>query len=174
MKSVAIIGFGFCGRMSLFHLAEKFEAGDKIYVFDKNPLTDLGAAFSAFSPYYILNVPVVKMSAFSDKPDDFKNFLAAKYPKILEFLGDNGFAPRQIYGEYLQQLTIETLKKLHEKNIHFEFIQDEVFDVKKDGENFVVVSEEMQREVSHVLLATSFKQNELPYDIDAKNFVKTI
>lgn len=174
MKSVAIIGFGFCGRMSLFHLAEKFEAGDKIYVFDKNPLNDLGPAFSAFSPYYILNVPVAKMSAFSDRQDEFKNFLAAKYPKILEFTSDNGFAPRQIYGEYLQQLTIEALRKLHEKNIHFEFIQDEVFEIKKDGENFIVKSEEMTREASQILLATSFKQNELSYNFSSENFVKKL
>ena len=60
MKSIAVIGFGFCGRLSLFHLADKLEAGDKIYVFDKNSLSDAGAAFSPFSPHYILNVPVAK------------------------------------------------------------------------------------------------------------------
>lgn len=174
MKKIAIIGFGFCGRLALYHLAEKLEQGDEIYVFDRNPLTDLGTAFSAFSPYYILNVPVMKMSAFSDKPGDFKNFLETKYPKILERIGENGFAPRQLYGQYLQQVTIETLAKIHQKNIHFEFIQDEVVDVKKDGEKFIIQSEEVKREAFEVMLATSFKQGELPFKFESQNFLKKL
>jgi len=174
MRKIAIIGFGFCGRLALFHLADKLAAGDKIYVLDKNPLTDLGAAFTAFSPHYILNVPTTKMSAFSYDADNFKNFLEKFFPEIFAQVGANGFAPRQIYGNYLQEITVAALQKIHRKKIDFQFVEDEVFEVKKSKNFTVVTSNRETCEVDDLLLATSFTQSKLPYDFEQKNFVKKL
>lgn len=174
MKSIAIIGFGFCGRLSLFHLADKLEVGDKIYVFDKNSLSDLGTAFSPFSPHYILNVPVSKMSAFSYDHDNFKKYLEQFYPEIFAKVGENGFAPREIYGDYLQEITVVALKKIRQKNIEFQFVEDEVVEVKKAANFLITTSNRETCEVDVLLLGTSFKQSELPYDFESKNFVKKL
>ena len=174
MKSIAVIGFGFCGRLSLFHSADKLEAGDKIYVFDKNSLSDAGAAFSPFSPHYILNVPVAKMSAFSYDPDNFKKYLEKFYPEIFVKIGENGFAPREIYGEYLQEITVAALKKINKKNIEFHFVEDEVVEVKKATNFLITTSNRETCEVDVLLLGTSFKQSELSYNFESKNFVKKL
>ena len=174
MKKIAIIGFGFCGRLSLFHLADRLSEGDKLYIFDKNPLTDLGAAFSQFSPHYILNVPVAKMSAFSYDPDNFKNFLEKFFPEVFAKLGSDGFAPRHLYGNYLQEITVAALHKISRKKIDFQFVEDEVVEVKK-GKNFLIVTSNRETcEVDQLLLGSSFSQSNLPYDFEQKNFVKKL
>ena len=69
MKKIAIIGFGFCGRMLFYHLTKNPNPNLKITIFEKDQ-SSFGPAFSSFSPHYILNVPTIKMSAFVDKPKD--------------------------------------------------------------------------------------------------------
>ena len=74
MKTVAIIGFGFCGRIVAFHLSQRSDI--KLIIFDQQDfLKNIGPAFSQFSQHYILNVEAKNMSAFSDKENDFCDFL---------------------------------------------------------------------------------------------------
>jgi len=174
MTSFAIIGFGFCGRLSLFHLAKKLQAGDKITIFEKNSKDTLGTAFSNFSQHYILNIPASKMSAFSDRPDDFSNFLAKKYPQIWQEIGANGFAPRHIYGEYLAEITAEALAKIKQKNIELEFVNDEVIAIEKPQEFLVKTKKGETHKASQILLATSFKQSKLPFNFESENFIKNL
>ena len=91
------------------HLVKKAEK-TKILIFEKNGPDALGAAFTSFSPHYILNVPAIKMSAFSNAPRDFCEFLEKKYPQIWSEIGENGFAPRRIYGEYLDEIIYITFE----------------------------------------------------------------
>lgn len=166
-KIIAIIGFGFCGRLAFFHLAKKADKNTKILIFDKNGPNTLGPAFSSFSPFYILNVPAIKMSPFSDEPRKFCEFLEKKYPQILSEIGENGFAPREIYGKYIEELTIEAFENAKKNSLEVEFISEEV--VKISDEFLVEVKSGKSFEANEIVLATSFKQSEFFFPIDVKN-----
>ena len=49
MKTIAVVGFGFCGRLAFFHwaknLAKEPNKKTKILIFNKTEKKDLGAAF---------------------------------------------------------------------------------------------------------------------------------
>lgn len=172
MKTIAIIGFGFCGRLAFFHLVKKSDKNTKILIFDKSGRGGLGAAFSSFSPHYILNVPVAKMSAFSDDPKNFSQFLERKYPKILNEIGENGFAPRQIYGEYLQEITDDAFAIAKKNGVEFEFVDEEV--IKIEDEFLITTKNLSSFRANEIVVATSFKQNDLPFKFDSNGVVKKL
>lgn len=194
MKVIAIVGFGFCGRLAFAHLA-KNSKNSKIIIFEKNDQNSLGAAFSSFSPHYILNVPVERMSAFSNQPQSFCEFLQKKYPEIFKEIGENGFAPRRIYGEYLEGITKEAFVEAQKNNIEVEFVEDEVIeilpceqilkrvqdeDVKSPhpelvlGSSLITTKNKKSFQANEILIATSFKQSNLPFDLNSPNLVKQI
>ena len=194
MKVIAIVGFGFCGRLAFTHLA-KNSKNSKIIIFEKNDQNSLGAAFSSFSPHYILNVPVERMSAFSNQPQSFCEFLQKKYPEIFKEIGGNGFAPRRIYGEYLEGITKEAFVEAQKNNIEVEFVEDEVIeilpceqilkrvqdeDVKLPhpelvlGSSLITTKNKKSFQANEILIATSFKQSNLPFDLNSPNLVKQI
>ena len=194
MKVIAIVGFGFCGRLAFAHLA-KNSKNSKIIIFEKNDQNSLGAAFSSFSPHYILNVPVERMSAFSNQPQSFCEFLQKKYPEIFKEIGENGFAPRRIYGEYLEGITKEAFVEAQKNNIEVEFVEDEVIeilpceqilkrvqdeDVKSPhpelvlGSSLITTKNKKSFQANQILIATSFKQSNLPFDLNSPNLVKQI
>lgn len=160
MKITAIIGFGFCGRLAFFHLAKKTK-NEKILIFDKNGRNALGPAFTSFSPHYILNVPTIKMSAFSEAPRNFCQFLEKNYPQVWQEIGENGFAPRWLYGKYLEQLTEEAFLAAEKNNIEVEFVSAEVSEIQP---GFVI---NQSFKADEILLATSFIQSDLPFDFAA-------
>jgi uncharacterized NAD(P)/FAD-binding protein YdhS len=175
MKVIAIIGFGFCGRLAFFHLVQKVDKNTKVLIFSKDKKNDLGPAFSSFSPHYILNVPANKMSAFVDKPKDFCQFLEKKYPQIFHKIGEDGYAPRQIYGEYLQQITDEAFANAKRSGVEFKFVDEEVIDVTNGGEQFLVTTKNNNSfKANEIIVATSFKQNDLPFKFDSRNIVKKL
>ncbi|MES2961235.1 MAG: FAD/NAD(P)-binding protein [Pseudomonadota bacterium] len=170
MKVIAIVGFGFCGRLAFAHLAKNSQ-NSKIIIFEKNGRNSLGPAFSSFSPHYILNVPVEKMSAFSNQPKSFCEFLEKKYPEIFKEIGENGFAPRRIYGEYLEGITKEAFVEAQENNIEVEFVEDEVVEILPGA---IKTKNHNSFQAHETLIATSFKQSNLPFDLNSPNLVKQL
>jgi uncharacterized NAD(P)/FAD-binding protein YdhS len=173
VKIVAIVGFGFCGRLSFFHLVKKSDKNTKILIFDKAGRDALGAAFSSFSKDYILNVPAIKMSGFLDDPKNFCEFLKEKYPQVWQEIGgENGFAPRYIYGEYLKKITDEAFAIAKKNNVEVEFIESEVVVI---SEGFLIKTKDKKTYKSNeILIATSFNQTETFPKIKSKNFIKKI
>ena len=199
MKVIAIVGFGFCGRLAFAHLA-KNSKNSKIIIFEKNSQNILGPAFSSFSPHYILNVPVERMSAFSNQPQSFCEFLQKKYPEIFKETGANGFAPRRIYGEYLEGITKEAFVEAQKNNIEVEFVEDEVIEILPreqilkrvqddlifgkisphrhpelvSGSSAITTKSKKSFQANEILIAISFKQSNLPFDLNSPNLVKQI
>lgn len=174
MKIIAIVGFGFCGRLALAHLVKKSEPNTKILIFDKNGREALGPAFSGFSPHYILNVTAIKMSAFSQAPESFCNFLQEKYPQIWNEIGENGFAPRQIYGKYVEEFTQEAFALAAKNGVQIEFVGEEVTQVLEFPQLTLQTKSGTTYQASEILLATSFKQSNLPFDLASTNLVKKL
>ena len=93
---VVIVGGGFSGAMLAARLAE---AGQASVLIERGEQVGLGVAYSAVLDAHRLNVRTERMSARPDRPADFTDWLARHAP---DFADPNGFAPRRLYGRYVQ------------------------------------------------------------------------
>lgn len=93
---VIIIGGGFSGAMLAARLAER---GLACALIERAEQAGLGVAYAAVLDDHRLNVRAEWMSARPDRPADFVDWLAANAP---DHADPNGFAPRRLYGLYIQ------------------------------------------------------------------------
>ncbi|AYG94521.1 FAD-dependent oxidoreductase [Brevundimonas naejangsanensis] len=98
---VVIVGGGFSGAMLAARLAERGQASVLI---ERGEQVGLGVAYAADLDEHRLNVRAERMSARPDQPADFVNWLTACAPA---FADPNGFAPRRLYGLYVQARLME-------------------------------------------------------------------
>lgn len=100
---VAIVGAGFSGTLLAVQLVR---AGpSRVTLIDRSAAPGRGLAYGAAHPMHLLNVRATGMSAFPDEPDHF-----AAYAQRSGCAGGGvGFAPRRLYGDYLQALLEEAL-----------------------------------------------------------------
>jgi len=170
-KTVVIIGFGFCGRLAFYHLSK--QKNISLIIFDKHGENFIGPAFSNFSSSYILNVPASKMSAFSNNPTDFHDFLSHNYSNLN--ISPDDFAPRYLYGEYLKQITQQAFENAQKNNLEVKFVAQEVLKINHitDGFEILDASQNIYK-ASQVLMATSFKQSDLRCDFDSKQLLKKL
>jgi uncharacterized NAD(P)/FAD-binding protein YdhS len=103
-KTIAIIGGGVSGALTAYHLVRN-EANARIVMIDPRPELGLGLAYSTPSYRHLLNVPAGKISALPDQPDHFLRWLNANYDANLTAAD---FAPRAVFGRYVQSLIEET------------------------------------------------------------------
>ncbi|ONG51620.1 hypothetical protein BKE38_15835 [Pseudoroseomonas deserti] len=96
---VAIIGGGFAGTALALQLAGKAE----VTLFEPGPVGP-GLAYGTAEPAHLLNVPAAGMSPFPDRPSDFADWLAAQPDAPPPPAEGPRFAPRRLYGRYLQAL----------------------------------------------------------------------
>src|SRR6201997_1184619 len=102
--TIAIIGGGVSGALTAFHLVRQ-EAQARVILIDKRPDFGLGLAYSTPSLRHLLNVPAGKISALPDQPDHFLKWLRKNYdPSATE----KTFAPRAVFGRYIQSLLAST------------------------------------------------------------------
>src|ERR1700681_2245997 len=78
--TVAVIGAGFSGTLLALHLLRHCPSGTRIHLIEKNSRFGRGLAYSTGNPNHLLNVPAGRMSAFSDRPHDFVDWLRTWRP----------------------------------------------------------------------------------------------
>ncbi len=95
---IAIVGGGCSGVLVAAQLLRRGFSG-QIRLIEPRAALGRGLAYSTSFAQHLLNVPAEKMSAFPDQPSHFVDWLRTRKPDV----PDRGyFAPRMIYGEYLQ------------------------------------------------------------------------
>lgn len=100
VSDIAIVGGGCSGVLLAAHLRRNGFPG-QIHIIEPRSRLGRGLAYSTTFPQHVLNVSAEKMSAFPDEPLHFLDWLRNRVPEI----PDSGyFAPRMIYGEYLEDL----------------------------------------------------------------------
>ncbi len=99
-KTIAIIGGGVSGTLTAYHLVRQ-EAPARVILVDPSPDFGLGLAYSTPSLRHLLNVPAGKISALPDQPDHFLNWLRKNHDPAAT---EKTFAPRAIFGRYIQSL----------------------------------------------------------------------
>jgi len=132
MKSIAIIGGGFSGTMTAINLARLSSAPLQIAIIDKNRVPCRGIAYSTRNGSHLLNVVARNMSALADQPNHFVEWLGTRSEYLDEPVPAlrERFAPRRVYGDYLQNLFQWYSRILaDEKKMRLELIQDEAKDI---------------------------------------------
>ena len=145
--SIAIIGAGASGIISLYQIVDKFSREKpndtrlRIFLFDKSGVFGTGVAYSTPLASHLLNVRASGMSAVSGEPLHFWKWLEstapqtnAEYPDLS--IDKDTYVPRKVYGRYLTSLFHETVAKAKTCAIQIEFIRSEVTGV-NDGQRGV-------------------------------------
>jgi len=141
-KRVAIVGGGFSGAMLAARLAERGRASCLI---DRSGAFGPGLAYSTPFEGHLLNVRADRMSAVDGRPADFVDWLRANCPQHADA---GGFAPRRLYGEYLQH-RLHAARQAHPGMI--EMVTGEVAAITEGG---VRLADGRTFEADAVVLAT--------------------
>jgi uncharacterized NAD(P)/FAD-binding protein YdhS len=102
--TIAIIGGGVSGTLTAFHLVRQGTPA-RVILIDQRPGFGLGLAYSTPSLRHLLNVPAGKISALPDQPDHFLNWLRENHDPTAT---EKTFAPRAVFGRYIQFLLAST------------------------------------------------------------------
>lgn len=97
---IAIIGGGAAGTMTAIQALRQANAPLRIALVDPASAPGQGVAYSTRHAEHLLNVPVRRMSAFEDAPEDFLDFIAGDGGDR-ESLGPQ-FVQRHRYADYLE------------------------------------------------------------------------
>jgi uncharacterized NAD(P)/FAD-binding protein YdhS len=114
---IAIVGAGYSGTSLAINLCRLATKPITILLFEAKPQFAHGAAYSTTNASHLLNVVANDMSAFPDQPNDFVEWLKQQ-PEIQASNPEHFyFAPRMLYGRYLQKRLSQASKtgsiKLH-------------------------------------------------------------
>src|ERR1700693_5869906 len=104
ITTIAIIGGGVCGTLTVFSLIRQGTPA-RLILIDQRPGFGLGLAYSTPSLRHLLNVPAGKISALPDQPDHFLNWLRKNHDPAAT---EKTFAPRAVFGRYIQSLLKST------------------------------------------------------------------
>ncbi|MBD2213225.1 FAD/NAD(P)-binding protein [Nostoc linckia FACHB-104] len=102
--TIAIIGGGFSGSLVAAHILRNATIPISIKLIERRTEIGKGVAYSTSVAGHLLNVPAGKMSAFADKP---KHFLTWLHKNGYTDATASTFAPRQVYGDYIQGILNE-------------------------------------------------------------------
>src|SRR5688572_23926759 len=130
MATITIIGGGLSGSILLINLLKQQWGGPvKIILIEKEESLGYGVAYSTQEPLHLLNVPVRKMSLFTDDPDHFYNWFSSKGIDV----SHNDFVQRGLYGKYIEKELKKAIQEAKKSNIIPEIIHDEAVEVTENG-----------------------------------------
>jgi uncharacterized NAD(P)/FAD-binding protein YdhS len=102
---VAIIGGGFSGTMVAAHLLRRARGPMTVAIVERRPEIGQGVAYGTDEACHLLNVPASAMSAWPDEPGHFLAWLRTQ--PGFEEAAPSTFAPRRVYGRYVQAVLAE-------------------------------------------------------------------
>ncbi|WP_287812472.1 FAD/NAD(P)-binding protein [Pseudomonas sp.] len=106
MKTLVIIGSGFSGTVTAIEFLKRRGREIKVIIINRSGLMARGLAYGTRSAHHLLNVPAGNMSALVNDSSSFLN-----YCKTFDGTATaSSFMPRQLYGQYLNELLLSALK----------------------------------------------------------------
>ncbi len=156
-SDIAIIGAGFSGTLVLANVVKTAQKNYSIAIIDKLESFNKGIAYNPSSSMFLLNVATKKMSAFSDEPDHFLNWVCKQNSFDLfsrEALA-NSFLPRDIYRQYLSSIWDDAIEEAKSKNIQIECFYSFAEHINLIDEKYTVTTESGDSIITNqVILAT--------------------
>jgi len=99
LRTIVVVGGGFSGTVLAARLLRQPPAGPaRIVLIERGGQPGRGVAYAAREHPYLLNVPVGRMSATPEDPEEFLRHVRRRLPRC----ESTEFVPRELYGEYLQ------------------------------------------------------------------------
>ncbi|MDQ2696829.1 MAG: FAD/NAD(P)-binding protein [Pseudomonadota bacterium] len=143
---ITIIGGGSASVSFLYSYLQLIpgenELSTTIYLVEKRGVFGPGAAYTADSASNILNTKTGFITPFHDKPADFFNWLACnnevwarRFPDFK--LEENSYAPRPLFGIYLQSRMAWLIKQAIARNVRIIQVDAEAIDVSQVGSSYV-------------------------------------
>lgn len=102
---IAIVGGGASGVLLAAQLVRKSRL--RVALIERDAHPGLGVAYSTHCLGHLLNVRASDMTALADEPDHFVQWLA----RDDRGFGPTDFVPRAIYGQYLQDLLADAVRR---------------------------------------------------------------
>lgn len=166
MKTVAIIGGGFCGTLTAVNLARLSTGPLRVVLVNYQYPLARGVAYGTLRPEHLLNVVARNMSAFPDIPSHFVDWLRtrADFADVPPADLPEQFVPRRVYGDYLQALLFWQAQPLAGSGrVQIDSIDNEVLDVAPTSRGArIILKGGGTLQAERVLLATG---NLAPRDI---------
>lgn len=138
----AVIGGGFSGTLSVIQLIVQAREPLTIEWFERSGAFGPGLAYSTQDINHLLNVRAAFMGAFPDRPGHFYDWLSGEEGReaiarhASGFVAEpQAFAPRVLYGAYLQALLDEALLQAESKKINIRKHPYSVEDMQQDPED---------------------------------------
>jgi uncharacterized NAD(P)/FAD-binding protein YdhS len=122
--TIVVVGGGFSGTMAAAQtLRRARQAGltARVVLVERRGAIGEGVAYSTREPVHLLNVPAGRMSAWSDRPDDFVRWASRRHGEVRP----TAFLPRQWYGEYVRESLLNTAEEVGE-SVRLDVVFDEV------------------------------------------------
>jgi uncharacterized NAD(P)/FAD-binding protein YdhS len=105
--NIAIVGGGASGVLAAIHILRQASVAS-ITLYEPNESLGRGVAYSALAPWHVLNTPAGRVSALADCPNHFSQWLLERGWDSVT--AGSTFAPRQLYGEYLESVLHQALE----------------------------------------------------------------
>ncbi len=158
MKTIVIIGGGFCGTITAVNLARFSESPLRVVLVNRGSPAGRGVAYSTRRAEHLLNVVARNMSALADDPQHFVDWLRTRteYADMPEAVLRETFVPRRIYGDYLRSLLFTCSRPSDNRlPVQIETLDGQAVDVlARDDGATVILEDGQQIDADKVLLAT--------------------
>jgi uncharacterized NAD(P)/FAD-binding protein YdhS len=103
VRTIVIVGGGFCGTTLAARLLRRPPPGPtRVILIERSREIGRGVAYAQRPFPYLLNVPAGRMSANAEAPNEFLHFAQRRLPNVTK----EDFLPRELYGEYLQEMLL--------------------------------------------------------------------
>ncbi len=101
MKTIVVIGAGFCGTAVAVQLLRQAGAEPtRLLLLNRSGLMARGVAYGTRTEAHVLNVPAGRMSALPEDPESFLHYAQARDARVT----GASFVPRRWFGDYLEDL----------------------------------------------------------------------
>lgn len=129
MKTIVVIGAGFCGTAVAVQLLRL--AGDqptRVLLLNRSGLMARGVAYGTRTESHLLNVPAGRMSALPDDPGSFLRYAQGRDARV----SSASFVPRRWFGDYLEQLLTLAAREAA-PNVRFRAMVGDAVDIQRTG-----------------------------------------
>ncbi|UKE47117.1 FAD/NAD(P)-binding protein [Xanthomonas cerealis] len=108
---IAIVGGGAAGTLVALHLLQRTTRALRLQLIEPQAALAQGVAYATPCAEHVLNVPVGRMSAFAEVPDDFLDWLQqqALYPALQRAALAQAYVQRRHYAGYLRARLAQAL-----------------------------------------------------------------
>ena len=132
-RPIAVVGAGFSGTIAALQLLRRLPVDQPVLLCERSPEFARGLAYAAGDNDHLLNVRAANMSALSDEPLHFQEWLKRRMadepsPEGLHQTEAGLFASRGLYGQYLRSILDYAMRETA-GHAQLRLLPDDVLDV---------------------------------------------